>query len=169
MSRLLSSGDVWCASLGFYCTETVRDALTQVDPGHMINSHDCWFLQTCLPEFHVKIQIFRFSWKTNMPRPKDLHSHMATIHRTGKKIFFTLARALQSPQSSSVLVMLNGWPPSFTFVIAYLNLKEERRQREEHDKRKGGMKYELLKRTYTRLWEEKDRWGLQWNSLWKLS
>ena len=109
---------------------------------------------------------FRVLLKNKHAKTKDLHSHMATIHKTRKKnFFFTLARALQWPQSSSLLVMLNGWPPSFTFVIAYLNLKEERRQREEHDKRKGGMKYELLKRTYTRLWEEKDSWGLQWKSM----
>ena len=68
--------------------------------------------------------------------------------RTGIKLFLYTGPAVQSPQSPSLFVMLNGQPPSFTCATACLNLKEQGRQREEHDKRKGGMNCELFKGIY---------------------
>lgn len=42
--KLLSSGYAICAYQEFCWTETIREALIQVDPEHTINSHDCWWL-----------------------------------------------------------------------------------------------------------------------------
>lgn len=84
--KLFFPGDPWYAYQGFRWTETVREALMEVDPGHKINSHGCWWVTDTRMGASYKNSHFQVVLKNKHLKTKDWQSHMATIHRTRIKL-----------------------------------------------------------------------------------
>lgn len=129
-SKLFFSGDPWYAYQGFHWTETVREALTEMDPGQMINSHGCWWVTDIPMGASYKNSNFQVVLKNKHLKTKDPQSHMATIHRTWINKLWPWHWHVYSNYYDLLHSLCTVWATSLIYIDICISEFKERIERE---------------------------------------